>query len=270
MASKPVNHIAVASVPQEPHAEAVEASVQTVNVIKTDSTLSVVVSVNDIEKLLAGEYRFWYDQSNTSFEGLVSGTSILELDDGKLFEVIEEGNGYLRLVRTRLSQRSLSVSGSGVVLALNFTQKSEASPIVMKYDLINNEYVHIESGVISLMPTALIKAQASGSIESLTAVPNPATAASSQSATEFSDDVANLVSKAQSEGGVVVTFDRTRFGENLMIDLQKSGPCGFYWSGYNRQGRMVASGVYQVQLKWETILNHGIAKTVIGIRKDKK
>ncbi len=288
------NHITLASTPSSPRNEAdTMGTIHDFSVTETDSTCEIAVSVNDVDQVQAGEYRFWFDPTTVSFAGIKKSVSLLELNGGQLFDVVEEGNGYVRIARTRLSKQSLGVSGTGVIVALEFKRSAGSEPIQVQYNLIDQDQNRVDFGSIALSPRSILtpNVPVSKSTSKMEAFPNPASAAIGNSCTELSSDLNRLIERARSNGGVVLTFDRSGFGENaeqvtgsilirdalgnvvmseenLEMDLTDSQIYGYYWSGHNNQNRSVANGVYQVLLKWKSKSKSGVAKTVIGIKKE--
>ncbi len=228
----------------------------------TEKTVTISTKALSVTELVSCNFVVQYDPETFEFTTTTSKQGILAQNGADIFSQVNESLGTTSIGVARLSSKSCSVSGSGLLSDITFKRKNrEASTISINYSLINENHQLFTSGTISVAIPAMAQEKSeifvsrNPSYTSGSTVPLKFTENVSLSKgyprqgfliwVKKGDELQNTPALAQlcifdALGNIVNTIEAT--------DITVSGGEYFnaYWSGHNRNGRKVGAGTYKV------------------------
>ncbi len=267
-----------------------EKAVQRVTVRhESNNKLYLCMDVKSISKLVACEYRIYYDKSQLTYVEPVEA-SMLKDEFGDALVLDDSREGFVNISMVRLSSSDLSVSGDGTITSLLFQKQGNLDAITIEYTLVNQNHEIIESDLIPLTSKELNQEdeQDIEPVAKLNVYPNPFKTSVMPGILEVTDNISLLMNRAAQGGGTVITFavaDNSDIAISIFDPLgntiikipttkifPKSGTkadgqqFGIYWNGTNRNNRRVEPGVYKVVVYWKTDELSGVRTALIGVK----
>ena len=246
--------------------------------------IAIHCNVKEVSDLVSCRYILFYNPEILAYNFFDGDNKFLEEEKGDIFSRVQKEKGKIDIGMTRLASGRYSVSGSGTISDIIFTRKNNiASEVTICYTLINSEHDEIESGI------AKIEIHGSESVvNSFEILPNPSKVATrniplqlvnnenaiqwvhnDKSGFVFRINLSELSSEKNIKA-IIFIFDALGNLVNKTpetnITFNNEQPLNIYWSGHNRNGRKIGSGIYKLIFIYQTSDGKNSIVKDIGVR----